>query len=381
MVRYNWQAPGSGKIFDSKIYWNGTEKSYMTNRTIWVMKYFDEKLVKINRVNKLTKELDLYLQENFKDYKINKTTISHFYKPLLFYGLLIRVNINGDNFLTLSMDGRKFLDSIINKKYDDSLEYFFRATLWTSYPNFAAPKTKISLFPFRVLYSLIQKKGFLTVKEIKEKVIFINKIDDLINYENFKKEFIYNNKKEFNKSSHFYSWIVSSLVDIGFFIRENERIVFSKNIDKFLKKESIDLENYENMFFDLDDSYGYFNAKLNWKKLPMRNRRLAKQSLINYEYLCFFNENHETFNTNEGIKFLESHHIIPFSLGKIEKDKNDLDIIENLIPLCPNCHRAIHYSENIYKKKLLDIIWKFKEKELKNMKYSQTDLFQIYLRE
>ncbi|HDY7447493.1 TPA: HNH endonuclease [Vibrio vulnificus] len=40
---------------------------------------------------------------------------------------------------------------------------------------------------------------------------------------------------------------------------------------------------------------------------------------------------------SNGEPYLEVHHIIPLSQG-------GLDSLENVISLCPNCHRKIHFG-------------------------------------
>lgn len=45
------------------------------------------------------------------------------------------------------------------------------------------------------------------------------------------------------------------------------------------------------------------------------------------------------FKNKYGVPYLEVHHVIPLSKG-------GADTPENCVALCPNCHRAIHFSEN-----------------------------------
>lgn len=46
------------------------------------------------------------------------------------------------------------------------------------------------------------------------------------------------------------------------------------------------------------------------------------------------------FINSLGIPYLEVHHVIPLSKG-------GPDTPENCVALCPNCHKALHYAENI----------------------------------
>lgn len=62
------------------------------------------------------------------------------------------------------------------------------------------------------------------------------------------------------------------------------------------------------------------------------------------------------FYLNDGSPYLEVHHVIPLSLA-------GADTIANCVALCPNCHRALHYSQNA--------------KELIEMLYAKIDRLQI----
>jgi 5-methylcytosine-specific restriction protein A len=43
------------------------------------------------------------------------------------------------------------------------------------------------------------------------------------------------------------------------------------------------------------------------------------------------------FLTNGGTPYLEVHHVVPLADG-------GADTVENAVAVCPNCHRAAHYS-------------------------------------
>ncbi len=60
-------------------------------------------------------------------------------------------------------------------------------------------------------------------------------------------------------------------------------------------------------------------------------------------YNCQFDPSHTTFISKSDKKeYVEGHHLIPFSKRK-DFDVN-IDIVDNIICLCPNCHRKIHLS-------------------------------------
>lgn len=60
-------------------------------------------------------------------------------------------------------------------------------------------------------------------------------------------------------------------------------------------------------------------------------------------YNCQINSDHETFQASfDGRNFVEAHHIIPLSCQT--EFTYSLDVLANIIVLCPNCHRLMHYA-------------------------------------
>lgn len=87
------------------------------------------------------------------------------------------------------------------------------------------------------------------------------------------------------------------------------------------------------------------------------NPRIAKTALQIAEFKCEINKgDHITFISKNGRQFMEAHHLIPMHA---QKDfKINLDRIENIVCICPNCHSAIHLGNDSvrldYLKKLYD---------------------------
>ncbi len=84
--------------------------------------------------------------------------------------------------------------------------------------------------------------------------------------------------------------------------------------------------------------------------------KLGKTVLVNSGWKCdldgFDGHPHTTFDTKTGNKYLEAHHLVPM---KAQKDffPVNLDIFDNIVPLCPNCHKAVHYGSINEKKRFL----------------------------
>lgn len=79
-----------------------------------------------------------------------------------------------------------------------------------------------------------------------------------------------------------------------------------------------------------------------------RNCNMAYTALINANFTCENNSEHFSFiSAITNLQFVEAHHLIPM---EFQADfKYSIDIPENIISLCPNCHRAFHNS--IYEEK------------------------------
>jgi len=76
--------------------------------------------------------------------------------------------------------------------------------------------------------------------------------------------------------------------------------------------------------------------------------KLAKTILQLAEYKCELKvtlptENHATFETSGNHVYLEAHHLIPMKAQKDFPGQN-LDRVENIVALCPTCHKAVHYG-------------------------------------
>lgn len=95
-----------------------------------------------------------------------------------------------------------------------------------------------------------------------------------------------------------------------------------------------------------------------WKKDPS----IAKSVIHNAGYLCELNQDHKTFtsrNCNEN--YVEAHHLIPMS---VQSDfSNSLDVAGNIIPLCPTCHRLLHFAKLPEKTPVLKKLYKIKRSE------------------
>lgn len=107
--------------------------------------------------------------------------------------------------------------------------------------------------------------------------------------------------------------------------------------------------------------------------------RLAKTVLKKANYVCeltgLVGNNHDTFDAKTGNKYLEAHHLIPMKAQKYFPNIN-LDRTENIVALCPTCHKAIHFGTISEKRKYLKPLFEKREQFLKaaNITISFEDL-------
>jgi 5-methylcytosine-specific restriction protein A len=101
-------------------------------------------------------------------------------------------------------------------------------------------------------------------------------------------------------------------------------------------------------------------------KIIKRDPRLAKTAIIKAGYKCQVDENHQTFQKTNGKQYMEGHHLIPctYKNALYFKEKYDINIdcMENIVSICPNCHRAIHYGDENTKFSILETLFNIKQK-------------------
>ena len=83
-----------------------------------------------------------------------------------------------------------------------------------------------------------------------------------------------------------------------------------------------------------------------------RNKSRAKLALSRANYQCEIDNNHSTFISKSSKEnYVEAHHLIPF---QVQDDIDwNLDVTHNIVSLCPNCHRKIHFGLFEDKKEIL----------------------------
>lgn len=95
----------------------------------------------------------------------------------------------------------------------------------------------------------------------------------------------------------------------------------------------------------------------------VRDPNMAYTALENANFLCENESGHSTFQVNNaGHQFMEAHHLVPMEFQKYFEC--NIDVPENIISLCPNCHRAFHHSMPADKQLLIKKFFQLRESKL-----------------
>lgn len=118
------------------------------------------------------------------------------------------------------------------------------------------------------------------------------------------------------------------------------------------------------------------------KGIPVypRNRSYALYALEKANHVCEVDKDHATFTRRaDGLPYTEPHHLIPMSMqGRFSVS---IDVPENIVSLCSNCHNEIHYGADA--EKLLRKLYEDRKDELikAGIKVSFEELLEFYGRE
>lgn len=88
-----------------------------------------------------------------------------------------------------------------------------------------------------------------------------------------------------------------------------------------------------------------------------RDPNMAGLALSNAGFRCEVDGSHASFKSERtGERFVEAHHLFP--MGVQAKFQVSLDVPENIISLCPTCHRMLHHGVRAEKRPVLTKLWK-----------------------
>lgn len=150
----------------------------------------------------------------------------------------------------------------------------------------------------------------------------------------------------------------------GGFINLNPPGVIKNGLNDVAENEYQVVSDIEESEFTAKD----FPAEKRKDRVAMKERFVPIRSKVKGDYVlrlrnykCQLGDKHETFLTPNGLPYLEKHHLIEMKF--YDKFEYSIDDISNIIALCPNCHRKIHYGKKEDVVQMINILWE-QQKEL-----------------
>lgn len=102
--------------------------------------------------------------------------------------------------------------------------------------------------------------------------------------------------------------------------------------------------------------------------------KLLRTAIQKNKCRCALNPEHITFAGANGLSnYLEGHHLIPLAAQSSFPNIN-LDRIENIVPLCPNCHQALHHGTLEVREALLTQLQELYSTGLTALGFSEEDI-------
>jgi hypothetical protein len=143
--------------------------------------------------------------------------------------------------------------------------------------------------------------------------------------------------------------------------------------DVFYQARIEDTINIERPF-DISSEGKIVTSFSSGRLIYVRDPKLAINRLFKSEFRCEVDSSHVTFTAEKTkLPFMEAHHFIPMRFQHLFN--SPLDNLNNIICLCPNCHRAMHHAIINYKYELIKQIY-FKRPEMHQ--FSVDDIAQYY---
>jgi len=78
-----------------------------------------------------------------------------------------------------------------------------------------------------------------------------------------------------------------------------------------------------------------------------RNKLISQRAIQISHFHCDLDENHTSFISKNGQPYMEAHHLIPLACQNNGLFEHSLDVIANIVCLCPTCHRKLHHGKEI----------------------------------
>ncbi|MEE5988231.1 HNH endonuclease [Ligilactobacillus equi] len=159
---------------------------------------------------------------------------------------------------------------------------------------------------------------------------------------------------------------LNAFFDIPEFVKFNQEKhnFFSATIHGYLNYlDQLAIKNAN----QVNDEDGKSNYKIELLREPQKRLAGVSNRTIEYprsqrelmaakhkaDWKCSYDKKHITFiSEKEHKSYVEGHHLIPMQYQA--QFEYTIDFADNIVPLCPNCHRRIHYSIKQDRNKMIE---------------------------
>ncbi|MGX2944203.1 HNH endonuclease [Enterococcus alishanensis] len=229
---------------------------------------------------------------------------------------------------------------------------------------------------------LTQKAGRVKVKSNKaasyEKYLvrfiilyedyFKDDVPNLLTFESlfkFKKVSALDGFKEFNKeTNHFFSATLNCFTSFLSYKNQAAELISDEILNNELSQLSKLQEQKPNTNLKSPKKKPNKSVQTPKGNAYLRDINEAIQAKKNSNWQCEMDSSHTTFiSETDKMPFVEAHHLIPMSVQ--DSYIYSLDFADNIVSLCPNCHRLVHHSTSEIRKKALEKLFKTRKDKYK----------------
>ncbi|MBR6863350.1 MAG: HNH endonuclease [Bacteroidales bacterium] len=102
---------------------------------------------------------------------------------------------------------------------------------------------------------------------------------------------------------------------------------------------------------------------------------ISKRALVSAHFQCEVDVNHLTFQTERGVPYMEGHHLIPCTYDNavrfFDEQERNIDCVQNIVCLCPTCHRRVHFGSKVERESILKILY---DKQIAKLRSAGIDI-------
>ena len=103
-------------------------------------------------------------------------------------------------------------------------------------------------------------------------------------------------------------------------------------------------------------------------RVAKKNPSVSSRAVAASGFKCAYDPAHHTFLKANGRQYMEGHHLIPCTAGNSEtywkRFGRNIDCVENIVSLCPICHRRIHYGSVAERLAVIEKLYKVQSPKL-----------------